>query len=95
MRKQDKITLWPPYFDSNKTRKEGRRVSKETAVPTPKLEEIHEAAKSLNLACEMIQNASHPKNSRQRIGLVRVSKKETKTKIIRKIAKGIRETRNM
>ena len=51
MRKQDKAIIWPAYFDQTKTRKNGRRVSKNLAVPNPKIEELQEAAKKLG--CEM------------------------------------------
>ena len=43
MRKLDKAIIWPLYFDVNKTRKEGRRVSKALAVSSPKIAELKEA----------------------------------------------------
>ena len=44
MRKQDKMIIWPAYFDSTKTRRDGRRIPKSLAVPSPKILEIKDAA---------------------------------------------------
>jgi len=93
MRKQDKVVLWPVYFDSTKTRLEGRRVPKGLAVPTPTLEEIRKAAVLLGLRPETVSDAAHPSFSRQKTGLVTMPKKETKTQIMRKIAKKMLEMR--
>lgn len=86
MRKQDKVVLWPVYFDSTKTRLEGRKVPKGLAVPAPTLEEIRKAAMLLGLRPEIVSDAAYPSFSRQKTGLVTVPKKESKTQIIRKIA---------
>jgi len=37
MQKQEKIIIWPAYFDSTKTRKDGRRIPKSLALPSPKI----------------------------------------------------------
>lgn len=47
MRQQDRIIVWPVYFDSVKTRSEGRRVSKNLGVPSPKALEVKEASEKL------------------------------------------------
>ncbi len=93
MRKQDKVVLWPIYFDSTKTRSEGRRVPKRLAVPKPKLEEVQKAAVLLGLRPEIVSDAAHPGSSRQKTGLVTVPKKGSKTPIMRKIAKKMLENR--
>jgi len=86
MRKQDKILLWPTYFDSNKTRLQGRRVPKSLATASPKLEEIQNAAKSIGLQPEAVLDVKYPKNSWQKTGYISIPKKGSKTQIIRKIA---------
>ena len=87
MRKQDKILLWPAYFDSNKTRLQGRRVPKSLAITSPKLEEIQNAAKSIGLQAEVGSDVKYPKTPWQKTGYVLIPKKSLKTQIIRKIAK--------
>ncbi len=87
MRKQDKILLWPAYFDSNKTRLQGRRVPKSLAITSPKLEEIQNATKSIGLQSEVVFDVKYPKTPWQKTGYVLIPKKGLKTQIIRKIAR--------
>jgi signal recognition particle subunit SRP19 len=87
MRKQNKIFLWPTYFDTNKTRQEGRRVPKKFAVSGPKLEELLRAAKRLGLQPTVVSDAVHPSSPWQRSGLLVVPKKESKGETLTKIAK--------
>lgn len=87
MRKQNNIFLWLTYFDTNKTRQEGRRVPKKFAVSAPKLEELQRAAKKLGLQSMVVSNAAHPSSPWQRSGLLVVPKNETKGETLTKIAK--------
>jgi signal recognition particle subunit SRP19 len=87
MRKLDKAIIWPIYFDTSKTRKEGRRVSKNIAVQFPKIDEIKQAADKLGLENEVNLNAHFPKNHWSKTGMLLVEKKEAKEKIILKLAK--------
>jgi len=87
MRKQDKILLWPAYFDSNKTRLQGRKVPKSLAIASPKLEEMQKAAKGIGLQPEVVFDVKYPKSPWQKTGYVLIPKKGSKTQIIRKIAK--------
>jgi signal recognition particle subunit SRP19 len=87
MRKQDKIILWPVYFDSTKTRLEGRRVPKSLAAPSPKLEEILKAVERVGLRPEIVADAAHPSSPWQKTGLLVIPKKGSKAEILRKIAK--------
>lgn len=87
MRKQDKILLWPAYFDSNKTRLQGRRVPKSLAVASPKLKEIQDAAKNMGLQSEVVLDVRYPKSPWRKTGYILIPKKGSKTQIIRKIAK--------
>ena len=93
MRKQNKIVLWPVYFDSNKTRMEGRRVAKKLAIPSPKLEEIQKAVKRMGLQPEMVSDAIHPSSPWQKTGLLVIPKKDSKVKTLRKIAKELLDIR--
>jgi signal recognition particle subunit SRP19 len=87
MRKQDKIILWPVYFDSTKTRLEGRRVPKSLATPSPKIEEILKAVERVGLRPEIVADATHPSSPWQKTGLLAIAKKGSKAETLRKIAK--------
>ena len=93
MRKQNKIVLWPVYFDANKTRMEGRRVPKKLATPSPNLDEIRKAAKRMGLQPEIIPDAMHPSSPRQKTGLLIIPKKNSKVETLRKIAKELLDIR--
>lgn len=89
MRKQRKIVLWPVYFDSSKTRKEGRKVPKNIAVPNPNLSEIQKAAEHLGMKPEVETNAAYPAIHWRKTGRILVQKRETKMQTLMKMAKEI------
>jgi len=93
MRKQERVVLWPVYFDSTKTRSGERRVSKRLAVPAPTLEEVRRAAEELGLRPETVPGAANPGHPRQKTGLVTVPRRKTKTELIREIGERICENR--
>jgi len=93
MRKQNKIFLWSVYFDATKTRADGRRVPKKLAVSAPKLEELQIAAKRLGLQPEVVSDAAYPSSPWRRTGLLVVPKKESKGKVLKKIAKELSNLR--
>jgi signal recognition particle subunit SRP19 len=87
MRKLDKAIIWPIYFDTNKTRKNGRRVPKNMAVQSPKILDLKEAVDKLGLKNEVNLEAHFPKMHWAKTGMLLVEKKEAKQKIVLKIAK--------
>lgn len=89
MRKQKKTILWPVYFDSSKTRKEGRKVPKNVAVLNPSLAELQQVAEHLGLKPEGDGNAAHPAIPWQKTGRIWIENKETKMQILMKTAKEI------
>ncbi len=93
MRKQDKILLWPAYFDSSKTRLEGRKVPKSLSITSPKPEEIQKASAAIGLQPEIVFDVKYPKSPWQKTYYILVPKKDSKTKIIRKIAKELAKMR--
>ena len=93
MRKQNKIFLWPIYFDSNTSRNDGRRVTKQLAVSAPKLEELQRAAKRLGLQPEIVSDAAHPSCPWRKTGLFILPKTESKGKTLKKIAKELSDLR--
>jgi signal recognition particle subunit SRP19 len=86
VRKRDKIVVWPVYFDSTKSRAEGRRVIKSLAVSSPELEEIRKAVEIVDLQAEIVLDAAHPSNPLRKTGLLYVPRKGSKTETLRKIA---------
>ena len=94
MRKQDKAIVWPAYFDSARTRKEGRRVPKSIAVPSPKFQEIMEVAEKLGLSCQGAAETGYPKTPWVKTGMIMVEKQGSKEQTVRKIAKQLLKIRN-
>lgn len=94
MRKQDKVIIWPVYFDSSKTRKNGRRVAKSLAVNQPKIDEVTTAVKNLGLKHEVTLEVGYPKKPWLKAGMVLVEKTGSKEQVIRKIANQLSKTRS-
>jgi len=94
MRKQDKVIIWPAYFDQTKTRKEGRRVPKSSAVQNPKIAEVAMAVEKLGLTHELVSEAGYPKTSWRKTGMLLVEKKGSKEQVIRKIANKLLKIRS-
>ncbi len=82
MRQQDRVIIWPVYFDSTKTRSEGRRVSKNLCVPSPKAPELKEASEKAHLSSELVPYAGHPKSPWLKTGMVLVRKRGSKNQVI-------------
>jgi len=87
MRKQNKVVLWPAYFDSTKTKLQGRRIAKGSAVTSPRLDELQKAAERCGLQPEVFPDVKHPHAPWQKTGLIVVPKSASKTQIIRRVAK--------
>lgn len=94
MRKQDKVVLWPAYFDSTKTRGEGRKIPKSLAVPSPKISELKEAVEKLGLEHELVPEAVYPKTPWLKTGMLLVAKKESKNQMIKRITRQLQKIRS-
>lgn len=88
-----KIAVWPSYVDADKTKRQGRRISKKHAVPSPKLSEIKAAAEKLGLAPETGSEKAYPREWWKAEGVVFVEKTKPKIKLIKLIAEEIKEAR--
>jgi len=86
VRKQDKVIIWPVYFDQAKTRKDGRRVAKSLAVQHPKIDEVAMAVQKLGLKHEVTPEVGYPKTPWLKTGRILVEKQGSKEQVIRKIA---------
>ena len=94
MRQQQKIIIWPAYFDLTRTRNDGRRVPKNLAVASPRIEEVKEAAQKLGLPHELVADVSYPKVPWVKTGMILVSRKGSKNQVILLIAKQLLKTRS-
>jgi signal recognition particle subunit SRP19 len=94
MRKQDKVIIWSAYFDQARTRSEGRRVSKDLAVHSPKILEIQEAAQKLGLDFEVVPDKGYAKTPWVKAGMILVKKEGSKEQVITRIAKQLLKARN-
>lgn len=94
MRRREKQILWPAYFDVDHSRKTCRRVPKKLALRGVKVEEIFQAAVDLALNPELLTGAAHPRRPWRREGAVLVDKRGPKTRVMRDLARRIREKRS-
>jgi signal recognition particle subunit SRP19 len=93
MRKQERIMIWPAYFDSTRSANDGRRVPKSLAVPLPRISEIKEAAEKLGLGHELVADAGYPKTPWLKTGMLLVDKKGSKTQTVAMVAKQLQKIR--
>ena len=85
-RGEDKYVIWPVYFDKSLSKLEGRKVPKKNAVDKPSIEDIAKAAKSLGLNPVLEKNTAHPSRHWKKEGRVLIDKKDSKSKLLIKIA---------
>jgi len=93
LRKQDKIIMWPAYFDATRTRRDGRRVPKNVAVNIPRISEIKDATDKLRLKSELIADVAYPKIPGLKTGMLLVEKKQSKDRTIKEIAGQLQKIR--
>jgi signal recognition particle subunit SRP19 len=85
--KDTAITIWPEYFDINRTRAMGRRLPKNLCVKDPDIDIIAKGALLLDLEYEMFEDMAYPANWAAKRGCVKVERgKISKTKLLPKIA---------
>ncbi|HDN81244.1 MAG: signal recognition particle protein Srp19 [Methanomicrobia archaeon] len=84
-----RMVIWKSNLEANKTRKEGRKISRGIAVKDLKLKDISKAAHELKLNPQM-ENKKHPRGVD---GRVLVDKKYPKIKTLKLIADEIRKIR--
>lgn len=93
MREKDRIILWPIYFDSTRTRSEGRRVPKRLAVRAPRLKDIQRASEDLGLKFEAVMETAFPRSPWRKTGYISVLKKGPKNQLLEKIAEKLLKDR--
>jgi signal recognition particle subunit SRP19 len=85
---RDQLIIWPIYFDSRKSRNEGRRVPKKLAVPSPDIDTIAKAAKEAGYTVKVEGGSSHPSHGKK--GRIRIAIGEPKTQALRRIAEKLK-----
>lgn len=90
----DKFVLWPAYFDRERSRAEGRRVSAALAVNEPDAKWVEAAARKVGLDVTVEEKAHHPSLPYDRPGRVLVKKSGPKETILGKVAKQMRASQD-
>jgi signal recognition particle subunit SRP19 len=89
-RGEAKLVIWPAYFDSTRTREQGRRVPRRFAIEKPTVDDLVAAAKGLMLNAIVEKEASYPATPWKQDGRLIVSKTEAKTEVLRKLGERLR-----
>ncbi|MDI9616075.1 MAG: signal recognition particle protein Srp19 [Methanothrix sp.] len=91
---EDRLVIWPAYFDLDRSRDQGRRVATADAVRNPKLEDIIRVSEDLGLDPVVEREKCYPKSWYDQPGRVLVLKKGSKTKTLRSIARALKKRRS-
>ena len=95
MAKQAKpLVLWPLYFDSRRSREQGRRVPKRLAVEAPTVDEIATAAKAAGLKPTVEKDAAHPSMPFRKEGRVLLEPGYVKGSVVAKVAEKLKAQRS-
>jgi signal recognition particle subunit SRP19 len=89
MQRREKVVLWPVYFDSMKTRAEGRKVPRRLAKPSTTLGMVEKAIGNLGFSYEVSMEASYPRSPWKKTGLILVKKTKPKNQLIMEVAQEI------
>jgi signal recognition particle subunit SRP19 len=89
--RSDHIVLWPTYFDSRKSRADGRRVPKSKSIDRPTAEEIYKIVRTLGLKGSVHKDKAHPSSWWEEEGAVFVEKGMLKTQLIQKVASKLKD----
>ncbi len=83
---KDKFVIWPIYFDSTKTRSEGRAVSIGDAVESPNIDDIITAALKAGFKPEIEREKRHPKTWHESSGRILLPKSSPKSALLKRIS---------
>lgn len=81
-RTDNNYVIYPIYFDTTVSRKNGRKVAKKHAVEKPSSENIAKAAKSLGYTPILEKDAAHPSTPWKKDGRILLKKKGEKTRLL-------------
>ncbi len=86
--------VWPIYFDSTKSRSEGRMVSAQEGVKEPTLDDIITAALKAGLKPEIEREKRHPKTWHESSGRILIPKKGPKSEALKKISRSLKRKKS-
>jgi len=90
---KDKLVIWPLYFDSDRSRGQGRMVCYAEGVSNPTLDDIIAAAIRSGLDPEVERDKRHPKSWHESAGRILLPKREPKSQVLKRIAKNLKVRR--
>lgn len=93
MKDEGRLVIWPAYLDKERTRAEGRVISKKSAVSKPEFHEIVKAAQNLGFSPLPETDKSYPRSWWEKSGRVMINNIEAKNDSVRKIAAEIKKIR--
>jgi len=93
MKDEGRLVIWPAYLDREKTRAEGRTISKKSAVSKPAFDEIFKAAANLGLSPVPETDKFYPRAWWEKSGRIMIDNTEAKNASVRKIAAEIKKNR--
>jgi signal recognition particle subunit SRP19 len=82
--------LWPEYFDSARTRAQGRKVPRGLAIPEPTLDALAAALKRQGLQFKLEPEKAYPGNWFNKKGRALVERSQPKTLLVLKTAEALR-----
>lgn len=87
MRRKDLVILWPVYFDSSRTRRDGRRLPKKLCIQSPNVKILEDTVKNLGLNYEIDAESAYPRIPWVKMGFIAVRKDgRSKAQILRGVA---------
>ena len=93
MPEKNKFIIWPIYFDSARSRSEGRAVAAGDAVESPSIDDIIAAAQKAGLKPEIERDKRHPKTWYESAGRILIPKSSPKSALLKKIAGSLKVKR--
>ncbi|RQW79486.1 MAG: signal recognition particle protein Srp19 [Methanothrix sp.] len=93
MPEKDMLIIWPIYFDADRSRSEGRMVSKQDAVHGPTLDLVITAAIKSGFKPEIEREKKHPKiwHEEGTSGRILVQKRGPKSVVLKRIAGSLKQ----
>lgn len=89
------VMIWPIYLDSEKSLNEGRKISKEYAIPQPRIKEIIKATQKLKYKFIAEEDKAYPGEWYEKSGRVIISTDESKKEILMNLSDTIKQMREM
>ena len=87
------VMIWPIYLDAEKSLNDGRKVSKEYAIPEPRIKEIIKATEKLRYKYVAEEDKAYPGEWYNKSGRVIITTDESKKEILISLSNTIKEMR--